>query len=151
MMSIPIEERVARLAAKLSPDEAADLLRSWDYHKTQHTDAELEALFASYRLERRELVRQELQRLYNLEAGDSEDHDSGSETKPCVVVRDSDNTNETKTVVTRIEEQIAQFAARNPVDAAELLDWWRWYKTAASDSEMEEFYQSHFGPKGEDE
>jgi hypothetical protein len=45
---VPIEERVARLAAKLNPDEAASLLRSWRYHKAMHTDAELEKMYAEH-------------------------------------------------------------------------------------------------------
>jgi hypothetical protein len=49
MIRIPIDVRIARLAAKLPPDEAAYLLRSWDYHKTQHTDAELERLYVEYK------------------------------------------------------------------------------------------------------
>jgi hypothetical protein len=148
MMRIPIDERVLRLAATLPPDEADHLLRSWRHHKTVHTSDELEELYRSFHAQRRGRAQKELERLYGLKAGDSEAVDSG-------VVRDSDNTNEpkpVKTVLTRLDERIARLAASGPPDeAAELLDWWRWYKTTATDGEMEEFERSHFGPKAEGE
>jgi hypothetical protein len=70
-----IDERVARLAAKLSPDEADELLRSWHYHKTQHTSEELEEMFASYRLdhELKSLLRAEQERVYNEDLAEGDD------------------------------------------------------------------------------
>jgi hypothetical protein len=51
MTHIPIDERVLRLAARLDPEEAEHLLRSWAYHKDSV---------------------QELQRLFELGDGESE-------------------------------------------------------------------------------
>jgi isochorismate hydrolase len=61
-----VTQRVLRLAAKLEPQKADELLRSWRYHQTQHSEAELDEIFASYRAERREVVRQELERIFDL-------------------------------------------------------------------------------------
>jgi hypothetical protein len=148
MTRISLDERVLRLAATLEPDEVDHLLRSWHHHKAMHSDVELEDMYRSYRAERRERVQQELERLYGLKAGDSKASDS-------VVVRDSDNTNgpkPVKAVLTRLDERITRLVAScTPDEAAELSDWWRWYKTTATDAEMKEFERSHFGPKGEDQ
>jgi hypothetical protein len=38
MTNIPIGERIARLAAKLSSDECDQLLRSWSFHRQTHSD-----------------------------------------------------------------------------------------------------------------
>jgi hypothetical protein len=48
MTTIPIGERVARLAAKLNSDEADELLRSWSFHRQSHGDDELEQLYADF-------------------------------------------------------------------------------------------------------
>jgi hypothetical protein len=58
------DERIARLAAKMTPNDAEDLLRAWHDVKTHQVVAGLGELFTSYRAAR-------LQRLYELE-GDSE-------------------------------------------------------------------------------
>jgi hypothetical protein len=72
---VPIEVRIARFAARLSPDEAAYLLCSWDYHKTQHTSDELEELFASYRLDRelKALLLAEQQRVFDEDLAEGDD------------------------------------------------------------------------------
>jgi hypothetical protein len=61
---MPADERIARLAAKMTPNDAEDLLRAWHDVKTGQVVADLRELFASYRAER-------LQRLYEL-GGDCE-------------------------------------------------------------------------------
>jgi hypothetical protein len=69
----PVDRRIVRLAAGMTPEETADLLRWWRQRREDFesdTELQLEARFSTYRAER-ERVRQELERLYDLGDGDS--------------------------------------------------------------------------------
>jgi hypothetical protein len=75
MTHIPIEERIARKAASLPPAEAEELMRSWSVYRSMYSNAELEELFSSHRLDRelRVLVQTEQRRIFDEDVAEAED------------------------------------------------------------------------------
>jgi hypothetical protein len=69
---MPADERIAKLAAKMTPNDAEDLLRAWHDWKNHHVEGDLREIYSLYREERRDRGRLELERIVGVGESNSD-------------------------------------------------------------------------------